>query len=142
MGQMGHGSIVNGSRGSWVKLSDPSSTLVHWRFLFSILQAIIETSQFAYNDGNTKSAACASPCRPEVTSQTNFSTQIYILLMMIRGHFMLSVRLLPKWSSYWRLKMGQQIKMVELVCLNLVSPSLFLAVGIDDAVELFILKSE
>ena len=28
MGQMGHGSIVNGSRGSWVKLSDPSSTLV------------------------------------------------------------------------------------------------------------------
>ena len=80
---MGHGSC-----GSWVKLSDPSSTLVHWRFLFSILQAIIETSQFAYNDGNTKSAACASPCRPEVTSQTNFSTQIYIT---IRGHFMLSV---------------------------------------------------
>ena len=66
---------------------------------------------------------------------------IYIL-MTIRGHFVISVRLLPKWSSYWRLKMGQKIKMVELVCLNLVSPSLFLAVGIDDAVELLILKSE
>ena len=102
-------------------------------FYSSILQAIIETCQFVYNDRNTKSGACASPCRPEVTSQTNFSTQIYIT---IRGHFMLSV------AKVVELKMGQQIKMVELVCLNLVSPSLFLAVGIDDAVELFILKSE
>ena len=59
-------------------------------FYSSILQAIIETCQFLYNDRNTKSGACASPCRPEVTSPTNFSTQIYIL-MTIRGHFMLSV---------------------------------------------------
>ena len=57
-------------------------------FYSSILQAIIETCQFLYNDRNTKSGACASPCRPEVTSPTNFSTQIYIT---IRGHFMLSV---------------------------------------------------
>ena len=40
MGQMGHGSIVNGSRGSWVKLSDPSSTLIGAVALYTGLRAV------------------------------------------------------------------------------------------------------
>ena len=105
-------------------------------FYSSILQAIIETCQFLYNDRNTKSGACASPCRPEVTSQTNFSTQIYIT---IRGHFMLSV---AKVVELLALENGTTNQNGGAGVPKLSFSIIISAVGIDDAVELLILKSE